>query len=230
MLLEIRDLAKSFRAPDGAAELVLDVPSFALERGAEVALAGASGSGKTTLLHLIAGLLVPDRGSIEVAGTDVTRLPEAARDTFRAEHIGYVFQDAHLLAGFSALENVELGMMFGRGIDRARALDLLGRLGLAERAQHKPQQLSVGQRQRVALARALANRPALLLADEPTGSLDRARAVDALALLRGVVREEGAALLIVSHDALVLEAFERVEDLALLNRAGRAAPHRGGQP
>jgi len=225
-LLRIEDLRKSYRAPDGTEQVVLDVARFELEAGAEVALAGESGSGKTTLLNLVAGILRPDSGRIEVAGTELGGLSEAERDAFRAAHVGYVFQTFHLLEGYSSLENVLLGMLFGPGADRERARNLLERLGLAERTSHRPHQLSIGQKQRVAIARALANRPRLVLADEPTGSLDRERGAEALALLREVCREEGAALVVVSHDPHVLAAFERVERLEELSRA-RAVPTEG---
>ena len=218
-LLRIQDLRKSYRAPDGSEQVVLDLPHFELGAGQEVALAGESGSGKTTLLNVVAGIQRPDSGQIEVAGTELSGLTEPKRDAFRAAHIGYVFQTFHLLDGYSSLENVLLGMLFGPGADRARARGLLERLGLGERADHRPHQLSIGQKQRVAIARALANRPRLVLADEPTGSLDRERGREALALLREACRDEGAALIVVSHDPVVLDAFERVERLEELNRA-----------
>jgi ABC-type lipoprotein export system ATPase subunit len=218
-LLEIRDLKKSYRAPDGQVQPVLDIPAFELQPGEQVALAGRSGSGKTTLLHAIAGLLRPDSGVVRLEGTDLGSLSEARRDALRAGTLGYVFQVFHLLQGYTALDNVVLGMAFGPGPDRAFARELLGRLGLGDRLDHKPRQLSVGQQQRVALARALANRPRLVLADEPTGNLDPERAREALDLLRGMCREQGAALLLVSHDRAVLEGFERSLDLASLNRA-----------
>ncbi len=218
-LLRVRDLRKSFRRPEGDEQLVLDVPAFDVEEHEHVALRGASGSGKTTLLHVIAGLLRPDAGSVVVADTDLTRLGEAQRDAFRARHIGYVFQSFHLLPGHGALENVLLGMLFGPGPDPAFARELLVELGLGDRLGHRPAQLSVGQQQRVALARALANRPRLVLADEPTGSLDARSAGVALRLLRESCTRHGAALLVVSHDANVLGAFPRVLDLADVNRA-----------
>jgi ABC-type lipoprotein export system ATPase subunit len=218
-LLEIRDLKKSYRAPDGQVQPVLDIPAFELQPGEQVALAGRSGSGKTTLLHAIAGLLRPDSGVVRLEGTDLGSLSEARRDALRAGTLGYVFQVFHLLQGYTALDNVVLGMAFGPGPDRAFARELLGRLGLGDRLDHKPRQLSVGQQQRVALARALANRPRLVLADEPTGNLDPERAREALDLLRRMCREQGAALLLVSHDRAVLEGFERSLDLASLNRA-----------
>lgn len=223
MLLSIRDLRKTYSTPEGEELVVVDLPEFALDEREHVALAGSSGSGKTTLLHLIAGVLVPDSGSIEIGGTDVTKLTEGARDAFRARTIGYVFQQFHLLPGYTALENVVLGMSFGSGVNRRYAEDLLERLGLGDRKQYTPEQMSIGQRQRVAVARALANRPKLLLADEPTGNLDRENALVAMRLIREVAEERGAAMLVVSHDPAILETFERRHDLSELNRASGAA-------
>jgi len=222
-LLQLRDLTKSFVDPAGRRSQVLFIEEFAMEEGEQVALRGRSGSGKTTLLNLVAGLGLPDAGLVEVAGTDLTRLSEAARDRFRAEHLGYVFQTFNLLQGYTALENVVLGMAFGPGRDRAAARALLERLGLGDRVDYRPGQMSVGQQQRVAVARALANRPRLVLADEPTGNLDPTHAGEALALMRELCREVGAGLLLVSHDEAVLGAFERQVDLADINRASAPA-------
>ncbi|MCZ7646701.1 MAG: ABC transporter ATP-binding protein [Planctomycetota bacterium] len=221
-VLEIHDLLKIFLTPAGEKLTVLDVPGFTLDSGAQAALRGSSGSGKTTLLHCIAGILAPDRGRIAVAGEDLTGLGEAERDRVRALNIGYIFQTFNLLQGYTALENVALGMMFGRGVDEGFARNLLERVGLGERLHYRPRQLSVGQQQRVAVARALANRPKLVLADEPTGNLDPQSARESLELIRSTCREQEAALLLVSHDREVLGAFERVEELSDLNRAMRA--------
>ena len=221
-LLEIRDLRKSYATPEGETHMVLDVAHFALGEGEEMALRGRSGTGKTTLLNTIAGLLRPDQGTVTIAGTEIASLPESKRDRFRANHIGYVFQTFNLLQGYSALENVVLGMMFGPGPDRALATSLLRELGMGDRLDYRPAQLSIGQQQRVALARALANRPQLVLADEPTGNLDARTAGEALALIRTACAEHGAALLLVSHDEDVLAQFERVESLDTVNRAAGA--------
>ncbi len=218
-LLKISGLKKSFATPDGGRQLVIDVPEFTLAEKAQVALRGESGLGKTTLLHLIAGILQPDAGQIEFAGRDVTKLDESARDRLRATSLGYIFQTFNLLPAFTCLENVLLGMKFGPGADRAMAGSLLKRVGLGERLHHRPRQLSTGQQQRVAVARALANRPKLVLADEPTGNLDAANSRAALKLIREACAENGAALLLVSHDPGVLGEFETVLDLASINRA-----------
>ncbi|HEY6166598.1 MAG TPA: ABC transporter ATP-binding protein [Verrucomicrobiae bacterium] len=221
-LLEVSQLKKSFVAPDGATHVVVDIPAFALDAQAQVVLAGESGSGKTTFLNLIAGILKPDAGAIRLNGSEMSALPEPQRDRLRATSIGYIFQTFNLLQGYTVLENVLLGMAFGPGEDREFANALLKRVGLDHRLHHQPRQLSTGQQQRVAVARALANRPKLVLADEPTGNLDHANARESLKLIREACRESGAALLMVSHDREVLAQFESVQELAKINRAAGA--------
>ena len=218
-LLEITNLTKTYARPGGGAHRVVDVAAFALAAGEHRVLRGESGSGKTTFLNLIAGILAPDGGSIRLDGRELATLGEAQRDRLRAGTIGYIFQTFNLLQGHTVLENVELGMAFGRGVEPARAAALLQRVGLGDKLGHYPRQLSTGQQQRVAVARALANQPKLVLADEPTGNLDRRNAGEALALIREVCRESGAALLLVSHDESVLAQFENVQDFEELNRA-----------
>lgn len=221
-LLDVTNLQKSFASPDGERMMIVDVPSFQLAEGEQVAVRGASGSGKTTFLNLIAGILQADQGKIMVAGQEMTALSEGGRDRARARTIGYVFQNFNLLQGYTALENVMLGMLFGVGVDAKHARHLLERVGLSHRINYRPSQLSIGQQQRVAVARALANHPKLVLADEPTGNLDLRHAGEALALIREVCRENGAALLLVSHDPAILAMFDRSEDLGDLNRAAAA--------
>jgi putative ABC transport system ATP-binding protein len=222
-LLSIANLQKSFRTPDGERKTIVDVPAFALASGQQLALRGESGSGKTTFLHLIAGILAADSGSIVIGGRDMAALGESGRDRLRAESIGYIFQTFNLLQGYSCLENVMLGMAFGAGSNRAHATKMLERVGLSHRLQHYPRQLSTGQQQRVAVARALANHPKLVLADEPTGNLDHKNARESLALIRDTCRENGATLLLVSHDPGVLATFEEVQDFSVLNRADQEA-------
>ena len=151
----------------------------------------------------------------------MARLKEAARDRLRAEVIGYIFQTFNLLQGYTCLENVLLGMSFGPGADRKQATAVLERVGLGHRLHHYPRQLSTGQQQRVAVARAMANRPKLVLADEPTGNLDHKNAKEALGLIRETCRENGAALLLVSHDAAVLGVFEDSRNFDELNLAAK---------
>ena len=219
-MLDVANLKKSFVSPEGAPVAIVDVPQFSLAPGDQRALRGESGSGKTTFLNLLAGILAADSGRVSIDGIEMTGLAEAKRDRLRAEKLGYIFQTFNLLQGYTVLENVVLGMSFGpRGADRAHAREVLERVGLGHRLNHFPRQLSTGQQQRVAVARALANRPKLVLADEPTGNLDRKHSREALALIREVCREQSAALLLVSHDPEVLGAFERVEDFSRINQA-----------
>jgi len=218
-LLEITDLRKSYHDPEGALHQVIDVPSFSLQSQRQLALRGESGSGKTTFLNLISGILKPDRGIVRIDGQAMTDLSEAGRDRLRARSIGYIFQTFNLLQGCTCVENVLLGMKFGTGVDRVFATELLLRVGLGKKLHLYPRQLSVGQQQRVAVARALANRPQLVLADEPTGNLDHANATESLRLIRETCRQNGAALLLVSHDREVLGAFDAIQDLGTINRA-----------
>jgi ABC-type lipoprotein export system ATPase subunit len=224
-------LKKEYVGPDGSIVPVINIDSFDLKDSEQVALVGSSGSGKTTLLHLIAGILSPDSGRILFGSNsalhgatngavDLTRLSEAQRDVFRGQNIGYIFQTHHLMPGFTALENVLLGMSFtGRSQDPAWARHLLNEVGLSERLHYKPAKLSVGQQQRVAIARALANRPKLVLADEPTGSLDSVNAQQSLDLIRKLCTEVGSSLLLVSHDLQITKQLPRAVVLAELNRA-----------
>ena len=225
MAVHLRQLKKQYVGPDGSIVPVVDIESLQIGDGEQVALIGTSGSGKTTLLHLIAGILSPDSGSILFGSdekvTDIAKLSEAQRDVFRGRNIGYIFQTHHLLAGFTAMENVLLGMSFtGRTPDKAWAMHLLNEVGLGERMDYRPGKLSVGQQQRVAVARALANRPKLVLADEPTGALDEKNAQQVLDLIRALCAEVQSSLLLVSHDLNIARQLPRVLTLTELNRAG----------
>lgn len=220
-MLTLLDVKKSFIDPDGGRLPILDIDAFHLGAGEQAVLLGRSGGGKTTLLHVIAGISTPDSGVVQVDGVDIARMPEAERDRFRAERIGYVFQNFNLLPAFSALENVLLGMTFAGGRkDERRARDLLGRVGLGHRLRHRPGRLSVGEQQRVAVARALANRPRLLLADEPTASVDAAHQQGVLDLIRSSCRDEEVALLLVTHAGEVAAQFDRAEHLDQFNKVG----------
>lgn len=218
-LVEIEGLKKSYLSPEGNRHTIIDVPWFTLQEKSQVALRGESGSGKTTLLNLIAGILKPDEGRVVIDAQEMSALNEPGRDRLRAMNIGYIFQTFNLLQGYTCLENVLLGMSFGPGVDRGFAETLLQRVGLGDRMKHRPRQLSTGQQQRVAVARALANKPKLVLADEPTGNLDHNNAREALALIRETCKENGAALLLVSHDREVLGQFRTVFDLSRINKA-----------
>jgi putative ABC transport system ATP-binding protein len=220
-MLSVENVVKSFPLPDGTRLPILNVPRFAAAAGEQLVLVGQSGGGKTTLLHVIAGITRPDSGSVTIDGTPITALAEAGRDRFRAKNIGYVFQTFNLLPGFTALENVLLGMSFvGVRPDQARARQLLERVGLGKRLHHRPAMLSVGEQQRTAVARALANRPKLLLADEPTASIDARHQQQVLELIRTTCREENVTLVLVTHSPHVAEQFTRVERLEEINRIG----------
>jgi len=217
-LLVLRDVRKSFQTPDGEVLPILDIPEFTVRAGEQVVIVGESGCGKTTLLHVIAGISRPDEGQVRIDGWDITLLSEAESDRFRAENIGYVFQTFNLLPAFTALENVLLGMTFGRGKpDVHRARQLLERVGLGHRMHHRPRQMSVGEQQRVSVARALANRPKLILADEPTANIDTGNQQVILDLLREGCREENVALILVTHSPEVAAQFPRLVHLAEIN-------------
>jgi putative ABC transport system ATP-binding protein len=218
-MLELRDIKKSYLEPDGNPLPILDIPQFQVAAGEQMVLVGKSGSGKTTLLHVIAGITRADSGQIVIDGINLATLSEAGVDKVRAAKIGYVFQTFNLLSGFTAYENVLLGMTFARGRkDPARARHLLDRVGLSHRTTHKPSALSVGEQQRVAVARALANKPSLLLADEPTANIDPRNQQKIIDLIRDTSREEGVALILVTHSLEVAGQFQRVDRLEEINR------------
>ncbi len=221
-MLEVHGLQKAFTLPDRSRVPVLEISELVVPAGDQAVLIGESGCGKTTLLHCIAGIMAADAGSIKIDGIEITRLSESGRDRVRASKIGYVFQTFNLLAGFTALENVRLGMTFASGAkDRKRAVAMLERVGLGDRLHHKPSALSVGQQQRVAVARALVNRPKLLLADEPTANVDPANQQKIIDLIRECCDEDHIALLMVTHSMQVANQFQRVIRLEEINHAVR---------
>ncbi len=219
-MLEIRNLQKSYDEPSGNRLLILDIPQLDVAEGEQVVLRGESGGGKTTLLHIISGIVSADSGSIRLDGTELTNFSEATRDRIRADKMGYVFQTFNLLPAFTALENVCLGMTFARKkMNSERGKELLNKVGLSDRMHYLPSQLSVGQQQRVAVARALANKPRLLLADEPTANVDPVNQKRIIDLIKDVCRQESVAILLVTHSDEIASRFERVERLELINRA-----------
>lgn len=228
-LLELHEVG--FAWP-GQAEL-LDIPDFALERNQSLFLKGPSGSGKTTLLSLIGGVQKAQRGSIRLLGSDLAALSAGARDRFRVDHTGYIFQQFNLLPFLSVAENVALPCHFSKArAERARqrhgsvaqaTMSLLAHLGLPEALlERRAEALSIGQQQRVAAARALIGQPELVIADEPTSSLDADSREAFLQLLFAECREAGSSLLFVSHDQSLARLFDRSLSLADLNRAARA--------
>jgi putative ABC transport system ATP-binding protein len=218
-MLQLKNIKKSFLQPDGQQVPILDVEEFTIDAGEQVVLLGPSGCGKTTLLHTIAGITKPDSGSVFIDGVEITKFSETGRDRIRADKIGYVFQTFNLLDGFSALENVLLGISFGsRRTSPSRAKELLERVGLGHRLNNKPHQLSVGESQRVAVARAVANRPALLLADEPTANVDPQNQQQVVDLIKETCKTESITMLMVTHSMEVAGQFDRVVQLDELNK------------
>ena len=213
--LELRDVVKHYTSGTETVRAV-DSVSLHVEPGEFVALLGPSGSGKTTLLLLAAGLSAPDNGSVLFGGRDICSMSAAERDSFRRRDVGFVFQSFHLVSGASALSNAALKLLasgFTLRAAKREALPWLERVGLSNRIDHIPEQLSMGEQQRVAIARALVNEPGLLLADEPTGSLDSKRSNEILGLLREVCHERQIPGLIVTHDQQALTFVDRVHSL-----------------
>lgn len=215
-MLELREVSKYY--PTGGVELVraLDGLSMCVGSGELVALYGPSGSGKTTLLTIVAALMPPDGGEVLVNGRDVSLLAAREAAWYRRRELGYVSQAPDLLPGVSALDNAALKLFaFRLGVREAhaRVIPLLDRLGLGDRLHHRAEQLSIGQRQRVLLARALSTEPHLVLADEPTGSLDTQRSLEVLTLLTEICKERNVAMLLVTHDPQAAGFADRVHAL-----------------
>jgi ABC-type lipoprotein export system ATPase subunit len=200
--------------------------SFHAPLGVQMALWGPSGCGKSTMLNLISGLLRPDEGVVLVDGVELQRLTEGQLDRFRGERLGFIFQTFNLLAPFTALQNVMLGMRFSDTVPqpewKARATHLLERVGLGRRVHSKPRTMSVGEQQRVAIARALANRQKLVVADEPTGSLDPKTAKTVMDLLIEMCREEAVTVLLVTHDRGIAERLPDQFDCSMLIREAQS--------
>ena len=208
-IIEVRGLSKQVVDATGALTILHDI-HFALRARESVAIVGASGSGKSTLLGIIAGLDVPSAGSVHLAGVDMFTLDEDARAAVRAHNVGFVFQSFQLLPNLNALENVMLPLeLLGRRDAREAAREMLGRVGLSQRLGHYPRVLSGGEQQRVALARAFVVKPAVLLADEPTGSLDFATGAAVMELMFEMNREAGTTLVLVTHDSAIAARCQR---------------------
>ena len=219
MVVKIKDLKIEY-CIGGESFAVLDIPSWEVNEHEQVAISGPSGSGKSTLLNVIAGLLPSRKGSVQICGRELAGTGEAERDHFRAENVAYIFQTFNLLQGYTALENVLLGATFSsQKPDRGQAKKLLERVGLKSRLRHYPSEMSIGEQQRVAIARALVKKPGLILADEPTGSLDPHHAGEVIRLLREACSENGCALVTVSHEASIVASFDIRVDFLKLNRA-----------
>ncbi len=211
-MIKLQDITKVY--PMGGRELeVLRGINLHITQGELVAVMGPSGSGKSTMLNLLGCLDIPTTGSYYLEGREVSRLSDGELALVRSRKIGFVFQTFNLLPRLSALANVELGMRFAGGVDRQRAMEALVKVGLSNRANHRPTELSGGEQQRVAIARALVKNPPLILADEPTGNLDSQSGAEIISILTSLHTEQGITLLMITHDANIAHHCQRIVHL-----------------
>jgi len=208
-MIRLQDITKVY--PMGNRELtVLSGINIHIEQGELVAIMGPSGSGKSTMLNLIGCLDKPTSGSYYLEDREISRLSSGELARIRGQKIGFVFQTFNLLPRLSALANVELGMRYAGGVDRKRAMEALNKVGLSDRASHRPTELSGGEQQRVAIARALVKNPPLILADEPTGNLDSHSGEEIISILTSLHAEQGITLLVITHDANIAHHCQRI--------------------
>jgi len=218
--LKLEDVQHTYSAKDLDVQdrQVLSIESWHVQDGEHVLVRGVSGSGKTTMLNIIAGLMRPKQGSVTIGDQSIYMLGEEKRDRFRSRNIGYVFQNHYLISSLTAQQNVVMPMAFADATAstqwRSEANELLKKVGLADHIKHRPHQLSTGQRLRVAIARALANKPQVLLADEPTASLDGKMAMQVMELIQATCREVNAILIVASHDPALEPLFDRIFSLS----------------
>ena len=209
-MVQTKDLKYSY-----GGKIALDFPNITCGKGERWLLIGQSGSGKTTLLHLLGGLRTPEQGDVIIDGTSLKNLSKSALDKFRGTHIGIVFQNAHFVRSLTVEENLKLAQsLAGRRPNRQRIRELLDRLNVLHKVNDKPDNLSIGEQQRVAIARALVNKPSLILADEPTSALDDVNCNEVIELLEHQAEQEGATLLIVTHDGRLKDKFQNQIELA----------------
>lgn len=216
-MLTIQNLRKTFSNSENEKFDIINIPFFEMNNNEQTAIIGESGSGKSTFLNLISGIVSSESGEILFNGTNITKLTGSKMDKFRAKNIGYVFQTFNLLQGFTALENVMLGMMFCGKADKNRSLSALDKVGLSKRINNKPSELSVGEQQRVAVARAIVNSPGMILADEPTANLDRKNSGTVIELIKELCSMEKIALILVSHESDITGKFKNKRHFSEIN-------------
>lgn len=221
-MINIKNVVMKYQ--DNGTEIeALKIKKLKIEDGKKVAFVGSSGCGKTTLFNLISGMIIPTEGSIEVEDMNITDLTEAERDLYRANHIGYIFQDFNLFPEFTVMQNVTLPMTFSKRYSKKEinelAKDMLKKVGMAEKANQKVKTLSGGEKQRVAIARSIVNKPNVILADEPTGNLDYKNGVKIMQLIMDIAKEENATLIVITHNNSQLDMFDEVVNIEELNEA-----------
>ncbi len=221
-MINIKNVVMKYQ--DNGTEIeALKIKKLKIEDGKKVAFVGSSGCGKTTLFNLISGMIIPTEGSIEVEDMNITDLTEAERDLYRANHIGYIFQDFNLFPEFTVMQNVTLPMTFSKRYSKKEinelAKDMLKKVGMDEKANQKVKTLSGGEKQRVAIARSIVNKPNVILADEPTGNLDYKNGVKIMQLIMDIAKEENATLIVITHNNSQLDMFDEVVNIEELNEA-----------
>lgn len=223
-MIKIKNLVMNY-FDNGVKIEALKIKKLEIADGKKVAFIGSSGCGKTTLFNLISGMIVPTEGKVEVGDMNITDLTEPERDLFRANHIGYIFQDFNLFPEFTVMQNVTLPMTFSKRYSKKEinelAIDILKKVGMDEKANQKVKTLSGGERQRVAIARSIVNKPNIILADEPTGNLDYKNGVKIMDLIMKMAEEENATLIVITHNNSQLDMFDEVINIEELNEAIR---------
>lgn len=219
-MIKLKDVEMKYN-DNGTEILALKIKNLELKEKKKIAFVGASGSGKTTLFNLISGMIVPTNGTVEVNDVELTSLTEVERDLFRANHIGYIFQDFNLFNEFTVLQNVILPLSFSKSYNKKEmneiALDVLKHVGIEDKINQKVKTLSGGEKQRVAIARSIANTPDIILADEPTGNLDYKNGEKIMELLTNIAREKEATLIVITHNNSQLDMFDEIVDVEKIN-------------
>jgi putative ABC transport system ATP-binding protein len=221
-MIKLKNLKMTYH-DNGTVIDAIKIDKIDINDGKQVVFTGSSGSGKTTLFNLISGLILPTEGNVIINNTDITTLSEIDRDLYRANNIGYVFQDFNLFPDFTVMQNVLLPMTFSKRYEKKemknKAEDILKKVGMDNKASQKVKTLSGGEKQRVAIARSIVNKPKIILADEPTGNLDYKNGVKIMDLLKQIAKDERATLLVITHNHSQLDMFDEVIDVEKINKA-----------